>query len=119
MGRGMSADNGLRSNVWKEERQRRGGMAGYARWSGAMSIDNGLHLMSGGRRGYRDKKEGWSDEWAGVDGLALTSMKTTLMPVCHAAQTDSGDECVLVRRYVGSLLSIVCLLCLFIQHCAP
>lgn len=51
MSRGMSADNGLRSNVWKEERHRQGGMGGYACRSGAMSIHNGLHLMSGGRRG--------------------------------------------------------------------
>lgn len=62
MDRGMSADNGLRSNVWKEERWRQGGWDGYACRNGAMSIDNGLHLMSGGRRGYRDKKERWKDD---------------------------------------------------------
>lgn len=68
MERGMSADNGLGSNVWKDERQRRPAMNGYACRSGAMSTDNGLHLMSGGKRGYRDKKEGWRDEWTGVEG---------------------------------------------------
>lgn len=50
MGRGTSADNGLRSNVWKEEGWRQGGKGCFACTSGAMSIDNGLHLMSGGRR---------------------------------------------------------------------
>lgn len=69
-GGGMSADNGLRTNVWKEERRGREGTAGYACRRKAMSIDNGLHVMSGGRRGYEDKEEGWSDEWAGLCGQA-------------------------------------------------
>ena len=50
----------LMSARWRD---RQGGTDGYACRSGAMSIDNGLHLMSGGRRGYRDKKEGWRDGW--------------------------------------------------------
>lgn len=33
-----------------------------------MSIDNGLHLMSGGRKGSRDEKEGWRNEKTGVGG---------------------------------------------------
>lgn len=56
MGRGMSADNGLRSNVWKEDYQRQGGRAGCVCWREAMSIGNGLHLMPGGRKGCREKK---------------------------------------------------------------
>lgn len=55
----------LMSGRWRD---RQGGTDGYACRSGAMSIDNGLHLMSGGRRGYRDKKEGWRDEWTGGEG---------------------------------------------------
>ncbi len=58
----VNADNGLRSDVCEEERGRQGGRDGYACRSGTMSVDNGLHLMSGGRRGSRDKKEGWRDE---------------------------------------------------------
>lgn len=48
----------------RRRRGRQGGMDGYACRSG----DNGLHLMSGGRRGYRDKKEGWRNERTGGEG---------------------------------------------------
>lgn len=68
MGRGASADNGLRSNVWKEEGWRQRGKGCFVCMSGAMSIDNGLHLMSGGRRGSWGKIEGWRDEFTGVGG---------------------------------------------------
>lgn len=56
------------SDLLSGRRDRQEGADGYACRSAAMSIDNGLHLMSGGRRGYRDKKEGWRDEWTGVEG---------------------------------------------------
>lgn len=111
----MSADNGLRTNVWKEERRGREGMAGYACRSGAMSIDNGLHLMSGGRRGYKDKKEGWSDEWAGLCGLAWTDMKTNLILVCHAAQTDI-DVYILSGMWIVPCLLFVFCVCSFKGH---
>lgn len=87
MGRGMSADNGLRSNVWKEERRRQADRHGYACRSGGMSVDNGLHLMSGGRRGYRDKKEGWRDEWAGGRGMALSSYPYAML-IEHTSMAD-------------------------------
>lgn len=79
MGKRMSADNGLRSNVCKEERRRQGGSDGFACRSGTMSVDNGLHLMSGGRRGYRDKKKGWRDEWHHSSTHVLSS---TCVPCC-------------------------------------
>ena len=42
----------------QEERQKGRYRDGNACRSGAMCIDNGIRLMSGGRRGYRDKTEG-------------------------------------------------------------
>lgn len=48
MGKGMCADNGLRSHVWKEERQM-GRYELHAWRSEAMSIDNKLHLCLKGR----------------------------------------------------------------------
>lgn len=48
--------------------RRRDGKVGkgcFACTSGAMRIDNGLHLMSGGKSGSTDKKEGQIDQRAG------------------------------------------------------
>lgn len=55
---GRCADNGPTCNFWEEENGRQGLANGDAAGKRAMSTDNGLHLMSGGRRDYRDKKRG-------------------------------------------------------------
>lgn len=34
---------------------------GFVCRSGPMAVDNGLQLLSGGRRGYIDKKENWGE----------------------------------------------------------
>lgn len=58
MRRGACEDNGLKSNVLKEEGWRQEGKGCFACTSGAMSIDNGLHLMSPERRDSRERVEG-------------------------------------------------------------
>ena len=72
MGRG-SAVNGLKFNVWKDGGWSCRGKACFACTSGAMSIDNGLHLMSGGRRGFRDKKDRMGGKLDRSKGMTLFS----------------------------------------------
>lgn len=79
MGSGLMS--GRRRDGDREDRH------GYACRSGGMSVDNGLHLMSGGRRGYRDKKEGWRDEWAGGRGMALSSYPCAML-IEHTSMVD-------------------------------